>query len=407
METLGTVVVGVGGGIAAYKALEVTSWLVQLNLDVRIVMSANATRFVTPLSFESLSHHPVLSDLWSEQPDLNISHVRLAAAASVLAIVPATANLLAQLAHGLASDALTATALACPAPLILAPAMNSRMWDHPATRENLRLLVGRGAGVVGPETGYLAEGTSGIGRLAQPELIVEAILHTLRRRSDLVGQTVIVSAGPTREAIDPVRYISNRSSGKMGYALAEAARDRGARVILISGPVALAQPAGVRTVRVTTAQEMLGRIQDVLEPNATLIMAAAVADYAPAQPAAHKLKRSGAGATLRLAPTPDILLSLRRPTGLRVVAFAAETRDLLAHADAKLLAKKAEMLVANDVGEEGAGFDGDSNHVWLLKPNHAPIEVPRAPKRVIADQVLDALFRPASVRTESEGDAGV
>ncbi|HEY8286552.1 MAG TPA: flavoprotein, partial [Chloroflexota bacterium] len=188
METLGTVVVGVGGGIAAYKALEVTSRLVQLNLDVRVVMSANAARFVTPLSFESLSQHPVLSDLWSEQPDLNISHVRLGTAASVLAIVPATANLLAQLAHGLASDALTATALACPAPLILAPAMNSRMWDHPATRDNLRLLVDRGAEIVGPEIGYLAEGTSGIGRLAPPELIVEAILRALRRRSDLAGQ---------------------------------------------------------------------------------------------------------------------------------------------------------------------------------------------------------------------------
>ena len=395
METPGTVVIGVGGGIAAYKAIEVTSKLVQLNLDVRVVMSANAARFVTPLSFESLSHHPVLSDLWAEQPDLNISHVRLGAMASVLAIVPATANLLAQLAHGLASDALTATALACPAPLILAPAMNSRMWDHPATQANLRLLVDRGAAIVGPEIGYLAEGTSGIGRLASPELIVEAILRALRRRSDLAGQTVIVSAGPTREAIDPVRYLSNRSSGKMGYTLAEAARDRGARVSLISGPVSLNPPAGIQITRVTTAQEMFDRIQDAVEPNATLIMAAAVADYAPAEPAAHKLKRSSAETTLSLIPTPDILRSLRRPTGLRVVAFAAETQDLLTHANAKLLAKGAEMLVANDVSEEGAGFDSDSNHVWLLKPDQPPIEVPRAPKRVIADQVLDALFKSA------------
>ncbi|HXT34927.1 MAG TPA: bifunctional phosphopantothenoylcysteine decarboxylase/phosphopantothenate--cysteine ligase CoaBC [Chloroflexota bacterium] len=406
METMGTVVVGVGGGIAAYKALEVTSKLVQLNLDVRVVLSANAARFVTPLSFESLSHHPVLSDLWAEQPDLNISHVRLGSMASVLAIVPATANLLAQLAYGLAADALTATALACPAPLILAPAMNSRMWDHPATRDNLRLLVDRGAEVIGPETGYLAEGTSGIGRLAPPELIVEAILRALRRRSDLAGQTIIVSAGPTREAIDPVRYISNRSSGKMGYALAEAARDRGARVILVSGPVSLTPPAGIQIVRVTTAQEMLDRIQDVVEPHATLIMAAAVADYAPAEPAAHKLKRSSSGTTLSLTPTPDILRSLRRPTGLRVVAFAAETRDLLTHANAKLLAKGAEMLVANDVSEEGAGFDSDSNHVWFLKRNQPPIEVPRAAKRTIADQVLDALFRPASARAAKD-DPGV
>jgi len=273
--------------------------------------------------------------------------------------------------------------------------MNSRMWDHPATQANLRLLVDRGAAIVGPEIGYLAEGTSGIGRLASPELIVEAILRTLRRHSDLAGQTIIVSAGPTREAIDPVRYISNRSSGKMGYALAEAARDRGARVSLISGPVSLNPPAGIQITRVTTAQEMFDRIQDAVEPNATLIMAAAVADYAPAEPAAHKLKRSSAETTLSLIPTPDILRSLRRPTGLRVVAFAAETRDLLTHANAKLLAKGAEMLVANDVSEEGAGFDSDSNHVWLLKPDQPPIEVPRAPKRVIADQVLDALFKSA------------
>jgi len=402
MQTRGPVLLGVGGGIAAYKALEVTSRLVQLNLEVRVVMTANAARFVTPLSFESLSHHPVLQDLWSEQPDLNISHVRLGAAASVLAIVPATANLLGHLAHGLASDALTTTALACPAPLILAPAMNSKMWDHPATQANVALLVDRGAELVGPDSGYLAEGISGVGRLAQPDLIVSAILRALHRATDLAGQTVIVSAGPTREAIDPVRYISNRSSGKMGYAIAEAARDRGARVILISGPVSLAPPPGIQMVRVTTAQEMLDGIQAVLEPHATLIMAAAVADYAPAEQAPHKLKRSAAEATLRLLPTPDILRSLRRPAGLRVVAFAAETQDLFAHAEAKLLAKAAEMLVANDVSEEGAGFDQDTNHVWLLKPKTQPVELPRAPKRVIADRVLDALFTPELARLGDE-----
>lgn len=312
--------------------------------------------------------------------------------AAILAIVPATADLLAKLAHGLASDALTATALACPAPLILAPAMNGRMWRHPATQENARVLEERGAELVGPDTGYLAEGISDVGRLATPERIVEAILRQLRGRSDLAGETVIVSAGPTREAIDPVRFISNRSSGKMGYALAEAARDRGARVKLISGPVALPPPPGILLTRVTSAQEMLAAIQGALEPNATLIMAAAVADYTPADPAQHKLKRSTGETTLRLVPAPDILRSLRRPAGLRVIAFAAETQDLLAHAEAKLRAKDAAMLVANDVGEEGSGFDVDSNHVWLLQPDRPPVELPRATKRVIADQILSALY---------------
>ncbi len=393
MDARQTVVLGVGGGIAAYKALEVTSALVQRNVDVRVVMTANAARFVAPLSFESLSHHPVLTDLWSERPDLTISHVRLGALAAVLAVVPCTADLLARFAHGIASDALTSTALACSAPLILAPAMNTRMWEHPAVRHNIRVLRERGAQFVGPESGYLAEGTSGMGRLAEPERIVDAIARALHPRSDLAGVPVIVSAGPTREAIDPVRFVSNRSSGKMGYALAEAARDRGARVTLVSGPVNLAQPHGVETRFVTSARQMLDAVQVALEPRAILIMAAAVADYTPAEPADRKLKRRDADLTLHMVPAPDILRSLQRPAGLRVVAFAAETHDLAAHATAKAVAKGAEMLVANDITEAGAGFDADTNHVWLFRPDQPTVELPRASKRVIADSILDALLR--------------
>jgi phosphopantothenoylcysteine decarboxylase / phosphopantothenate---cysteine ligase len=391
-----TVVLGIGGGIAAYKALDVTSALVQYGVDVRVVMTENAARFVGPLSFESLSHHPVLTDLWSEQPDLNISHVRLGTLANLLAVVPCTADLLAQLAHGIASDALTSTALACPAPLVLAPAMNTRMWEHPAVRDNVRILADRGAEFVGPEVGYLAEGMSGMGRLAEPKRIVDSIMRRLTRRRDMDGAPVVVSAGPTREAIDPVRFISNRSSGKMGYALAEAARDRGARVTLVSGPVNLAQPRGIDTRSVTSARQMLDAVQAALEPGAILIMAAAVADYSPADPASRKLKRGDADLVLHLAPAPDILRSLNRPPGLRVVAFAAETNDLAAHALAKVVAKGAEMLVANDVTEDGAGFDSDTNHVWLFRPNQPAVELARAPKRVIADQILDSLLGQAS-----------
>jgi phosphopantothenoylcysteine decarboxylase/phosphopantothenate--cysteine ligase len=387
-----TVVLGVCGSIAAYKAVELTSRLVQQGFDVRVVLTAAAARFVAPLSFESIAHHPVLHDLWAEQPDLNISHVRLGELADVLAIVPATADTIARVALGLADDALTATVLASTAPLLIAPAMNVAMWEHPATQANVTTLLARGARFVGPVHGRLAEGISAMGRLAEIDAIVQAISALLKRRQDLTGQSIVVTAGPTREAIDPVRFISNRSSGKMGYALATAARDRGASVILISGPVALPPPYGVRLLSVTSAAQMLDAVQTALTPGCTLIMAAAVADYAPQQMADQKLKRSTEPLTLQLTPTPDILLSLQRPPGMRVVAFAAETQDLLANAAGKLKRKEADMLVANDVSEPGAGFDADTNHVWLLQPNREPREMPLAEKHVIADSILDALF---------------
>ncbi|HWE62707.1 MAG TPA: bifunctional phosphopantothenoylcysteine decarboxylase/phosphopantothenate--cysteine ligase CoaBC [Chloroflexota bacterium] len=387
-----TVVLGVCGGIAAYKALEVTSTLVQREWAVRVVMTAAATRFVTPLSFESISNQPVLHDLWAEQPDMNIAHIRLAHRASVLAIVPATADVLARLAHGLADDALTATALASSAPLVIAPAMNTGMWNHPATQANVATLLARGARIIGPDSGRLAEGTSGIGRLAPVADIVEAIVDAARPRRDLAGRHIVVTAGPTQEALDPVRYISNHSSGKMGYALAEGARDRGAQVTLVSGPVALPAPDGVIMHRITTAAEMLAAVQDALTPGCTLIMAAAVADYAPAERLNSKRKRGGEPLTLTLVPTPDILASLRRPEGMRLIAFAAETDQLLEHATEKLRRKGADMLVANDVSEPDAGFNVDTNHVWLLRGDQPPEELPLATKQEIAGRILDAFF---------------
>lgn len=386
------IVLGVCGSIAAYKALEVASALVQRGHDVRVVMTAAACRFVTPLSFESIVHHPVLSDLWAEQPDLNVAHVRLAHLARVLAIIPATAAVIARLAGGFADEALTATALVCRAPLVIAPAMNSDMWTHPATQQNVRVLAARGARFIGPERGHLAEGMQGIGRLAAPETIVAAILDAAAPNRTLAGHRIVVTAGPTQEALDPVRYLSNHSSGKMGYALAEAARDRGARVTLVSGPVALGAPSSIALRKVVSACEMLDAVQEALTPDCTLIMAAAVADYAPSEPLARKRKRAQEPITIELTPNPDILASLRRPPGMRVIAFAAETDDVLAHAADKLGRKGADMLVANDVSEANAGFNVDTNHVWLLRPDAPPEEVPLLPKRAVAERILDAFF---------------
>jgi len=387
-----TVVLGVTGSIAAYKALDVASSLVQRGVTVRVVMTESATRFVTALSFESITHHPVLIDLWAEQPDLNVSHIRLAQAASVVAIVPATANIIAKAALGLGDDALSSLLLAVRAPIVVAPAMNTAMWTNPATRHNVETLRRLGATFVGPASGYLAEGSSGEGRLAEPSDIVAAITALITRTSDLDGQRIVVTAGPTREPIDPVRYISNRSSGKMGYAIAEAAARRGASVTLVSGPVSLQPPDGVETIPVTTAEELLLAVQAHVAPGCTLVMAAAVADYRPSYAFSSKLKRGHDDISLPLTPAVDVLASLQRPPGMRVVAFAAETNDLLEQATAKLLAKKADMLVANDVSEVGAGFDSDTNHVWLCLPGKEPEEVPVAPKRQVAEVILDRIL---------------
>jgi phosphopantothenoylcysteine decarboxylase/phosphopantothenate--cysteine ligase len=354
-------------------------------------MTANATRFVAPLSFESVTHHPVLTNLWSEQPDMDISHIRLAHAARLVVVAPATANVIAKCALGIADDALTSLLLASPAPLLFAPAMNTSMWTNAVTQQHVAALRARDAQFVGPGHGYLAEGTSGEGRLAEASEIVAAIRVRLERRRDLLGRHFVVTAGPTQEALDPVRYLSNRSSGKMGYAIAEAARDRGADVVLISGPVSLDPPAGVSVVHVRTASELFAGVQKSVIEGSALVMAAAVADYRCADPSPRKIRRSPGELSLKLVPTVDVLGSIERPSGLRVVAFAAETDDLLHRAGAKMDQKGADLLVANDVSEPGAGFDTDTNHVWICRPGREPKEIPMAHKRVIADIILDAV----------------
>jgi phosphopantothenoylcysteine decarboxylase/phosphopantothenate--cysteine ligase len=402
------VTVGVSGGIAAYKAAELVRALQQQALDVHVAMTAAAQQFITPLTFASLTGHRVITGLWDSDgqvPNANsaIEHISEAQSAEALVIAPATADILAKLAHGMADDFLTTMALATPAPLILAPAMNVQMWEHPATQSNLDLLAQRGARIVPPESGHLACGMVGDGRLAKTETIVAAVLDALHRRHDLTGETVLVTAGGTREQLDPVRYLGNRSSGKMGYAMADAALARGARVILISAPTQLHPPAGCEFVAVTSAEEMRQAVLDRL-PEATLVIkAAAVADYRPRLRAEQKIKRTGP-ITIELEPTEDILAEvvLTRKPGTLVVGFAAETERPLEHARGKLERKGADAIVLNNVGRPEIGFDSDRNAVTFLTAT-ACHELPEMPKRALADCILDEVLmlrRPARVLAE-------
>jgi phosphopantothenoylcysteine decarboxylase/phosphopantothenate--cysteine ligase len=384
------VVLGVTGCIGAYKACEVLRELQRRDVDVRVVMTAAATRFVTPMTFEALSRHPVFHDQWALGASGDIRHISLADEADLLLVAPATANILGKFARGIADDALSTLYLATRAPALVAPAMNVNMLEHPAVRENLAILRARGVGVVEPGSGYLACGWLGKGRLAEAGEIVDAALAALARRRDLEGETVLVSAGPTVEDIDPVRFVSNRSSGKMGYRLAEAARDRGATVVLVSGPTGLAAPHGVEVVAVRSAEEMQRAVADRVGPATVVIAAAAVSDYRPAAASASKIKKTGGAATLELVRTPDILKGLGETKGGRVlVGFAAETEDLVANARAKLEAKNLDLVVANDVTVAGAGFGGDANAVVLLRRDGGRVEVPLASKREVAERILD------------------
>jgi phosphopantothenoylcysteine decarboxylase/phosphopantothenate--cysteine ligase len=403
------VTVGVSGGVAAYKAAELVRALQAKALDVHVVMTESATRFVQPLTFASLTGHKVITGLWgTEQAEPNldsaIEHIAEAQSTELLVVAPATADLLARFAHGLANDFLTTLYLATPAPVVVAPAMNSEMWAHPATQANLRILADRHVHIVPPGVGDLACGMVGPGRLAEIDLIVKVVLEQLDRRvsppsCDLDGDTIMITAGGTREAIDPVRYLGNRSSGKMGYALAEAAVARGARVILISAISPLTPPPGVEFVQVTSSDEMRVAVLDRLSEATMVIKAAAVSDYRPKAPAAQKIKRRDA-LQLDLEPTADILaeVAARRPPGTLVVGFAAETEDHLRHGRDKLLRKGADALVLNDVGRPGVGFDSDRNAATFLTQQTA-IELPEMSKRDLADRILDeirALRRPAS-----------
>jgi phosphopantothenoylcysteine decarboxylase/phosphopantothenate--cysteine ligase len=389
------VVLGVGGGIAAYKAAELARALGERGHAVTAVMTRAAQEFVRPLTFAALTGRRVVTRLFpgedgGETLASAIEHIQVAQEADLLAVAPATADLLAKFAHGLADDFLTTLYLAFTKPVVLAPAMNANMWLHPATRANLEALRARGHMVIEPEEGPLACGMTGPGRLADPQRIAEAVCRLLERRRDLEGECVLVTAGPTREPLDPVRFLSNRSSGKMGYALAEAAAWRGARVILVSGPVHLAAPAGVELVRVETAAEMRAAVLERLAQATIIIKAAAVADYRAAEVRREKIKKSAAPLALELEPTPDILAELGAIKGERLlVGFAAETEDLLAEARRKLEAKNCDLLVANRVQE---AIGADESEVVLLTRGGGSVPLPRASKRELADRILDHLL---------------
>ncbi len=387
------VVLGVTGGIAAYKAAEVVSRLGKAGVEVYCIMTRHAQEFLTPLTLETLSKHPVVTDMFRRDTPWEVEHIALAQRADVFAIAPATANILAKMANGIADDMLSTTVMATRAPIVLAPAMNTGMWEHPATQRNMETLLDRGCRQVGPGAGLLACGDVGAGRMAEPAEIVDAILAELEQTRDLSGKTVLVTAGPTREPLDPVRFLTNRSSGKMGYALAEQAAQRGARVILVSGPVALPAPHGVERIRVETTQEMLQAVLAHFAEADAVIKAAAPCDYRPAKAAGQKIKkREGADMTLSLVENPDIAAELgRRKDGQVLVVFAAETEHMLEHAQGKLERKNADLMVANDVTRPGAGFDVDTNVVTLITRAGEITELPCLPKREVAGRILDKI----------------
>jgi phosphopantothenoylcysteine decarboxylase/phosphopantothenate--cysteine ligase len=407
------VALGVGGGIAAYKAAEIARALMECGFTVEVVMTSAAEQFIKPLTFAALTGRKVHTNLFSagsaeDTLSSAIEHIRLAQDNEILVIAPATADLIAKFANGLADDLLTTMYLAFTGRVVLAPAMNTNMWNHPATRDNLRILRERGHIVIEPADGVLACGMVGPGRLAEPEAIAETVAKLSKKSyeklqenqlRDLEGETVLITAGPTREPLDAVRYITNRSSGKMGYALAEEAKARGARVVLISGPVNLTPPQGVEMERVETAAEMRVAVMKHLDASTIIIKAAAVADYHRANPPAQKEKKTAARLSLELDPTPDILAELGRMKGDRLlIGFAAETENLVAEARRKLETKSCDMVVANLVappagGNAGLAFDSDENEVVLVTRSGESIPVARAPKRAIARRILDEMTK--------------
>jgi phosphopantothenoylcysteine decarboxylase/phosphopantothenate--cysteine ligase len=387
------IVLGITGGIAAYKAADLASKLTQAGARVDVVMTAAATRFIAPLTFQALTGRPVYTDLWTPTPETALPHIALGEAADLVVIAPATADFLAKMAHGLADDLLSTLCLAARAPILVAPAMDVGMWAHPATQENVARLRARGVEIIGPAYGRMASGLEGWGRMVEPAELLGHIRRALGRNGPLAGRRVVVTAGPTYEPIDPVRFVGNRSSGKQGFALAQAALDRGAEVVLIAGPVALETPVGARRIDVGTAAEMAEAVWREAEAADVLLMAAAVADYRPAQSQPFKIKR-GEGLALELIPTVDILagVAARRASAGKphvIVGFAAETRDLLENAQAKLRAKGLDLIVANDVTEPGAGFAVDTNRVTLIDARGRIEPLPLMSKAAVAEAILD------------------
>jgi len=390
------IVLGITGGIAAYKAADLASRLVKAGALVDVIMTESAQQFVAPLTFQALTHRPVVTGMFTLLAETEIGHVSLAKRADVMVVAPATANTIAKLALGLADNMLTTTALALTAPLLVAPAMEAAMWANEATQGHVAVLQSRGVTFVGPTEGRLASGASGLGRMAEPADIYQAISLLLARSGDLSGRTVLVTAGGTQEPIDPVRFIGNRSSGKMGYAVAEAARDRGASVILVSAPSSLTVPAGVTFCSIETAQEMADVVMMHLPQSDALIMAAAVSDYRPRHFVDQKIKKESHGdLEIALVRNPDILAEVAQWRADRarpvVIGFAAETQDLLDNAQQKLQRKRLDMIVANDVAAEGSGFGTDTNQVTLIGAGGAVDALPLLTKREVAHCILDRL----------------
>jgi phosphopantothenoylcysteine decarboxylase/phosphopantothenate--cysteine ligase len=394
------VLLGIGGGIAAYKAAELARALQERGFVVQVVMTAAAREFIQPLTFAALTGRKVITDLFSDRGadeilSSAVEHIQVAQENDLLLIAPATANLLAKFARGLADDFLTTAYLAFTGPVVLAPAMNTNMWNHPATRDNLRILEERGHRIIEPEEGMLACGTTGPGRLAEPEHIASVVASMEAKLRDLDGETVLITAGPTQEPLDPVRFISNRSSGKMGYALAHAAAVRGARVILISGPVHLSAPPDVLLIRVRTAVEMRQAVLNHLAEATIIVKSAAVADYHVAHVPDQKIKKTAARISLELDPTPDILAEVGQKKGDRLlIGFAAETENLLEEARRKLKSKSCDMIVANLVAQDSStGFESDDNEVVLALRTGEAVKLPRTSKREIADHIFDQALR--------------
>src|SRR6266566_1342779 len=407
------VALGVCGGVAAYKAAELVRRLQQEGIDVQVVMTGSAQEFVTPLTFAALTGQKVITEMFgTESAGANvesaIEHIAVAQRIDALVVVPATADIIAKLARGVADDFLTTLYLATTAPVVVAPAMNVNMWEHAATRENVQILRDRGVRVIAPEEGYLACGMTGAGRLAGLEAIIEAVLEALRIRRDLEKETVLVTAGPTCEDLDPVRFLTNRSSGRMGYAVAEAAARRGARVVLISGPVALEAPAGVERVDVRTTEQMHRAVLANLDRTTVVVMAAAVADYRPVRPYANKLKRGTERLNIEFEPTADILADVSRRKGDRLlVGFAAETEQVTEHARRKLKEKAADLIVANDVTAPGAGFDRDTNVVTIFGNDGREQSLTKLTKIQVAHRILDEVveLRRSAHRVGSSPEA--
>jgi phosphopantothenoylcysteine decarboxylase / phosphopantothenate---cysteine ligase len=398
------IALGITGGIAAYKAAEIVRLLQDRGIRVQVIMTRAAQEFVRPLTLAALSGEKVITGMFSaseeHEPNIEsaIEHIAVAQSIDALVVAPATADVLAHFAQGIASDFLTTLYLATTAPVVVAPAMNVNMWNHPATQANLEILRQRGVKIVEPDSGYLACGMTGPGRLAENDSIVAAVLEALGAAQDLAGETVLITAGPTRENIDPVRYLTNRSSGRMGYALAEAALRRGARVLLVSGPTALTPPGAAEVRRVESAEQMCDAVLNLLPQASVIIKTAAVSDYRAQSPAPQKIKRQGA-MTLELEATADILKEITlRKTSQIVIGFAAETENVLENARQKLAAKHLDAIVVNDVSREGVGFDSERNAVAIIT-HHEVIEVPETTKWEVAQRVLDQIVHMRQQRS--------